>query len=231
MREAAGTVYGDIGTSVLYTIMEITRETIRLKHHGLSEQQLAALIREGGPLVTPDEAISSLSLVFWALIFLTIKYDVLIMRADNRGEGGTFALWGLLKSCTAKVFGITLLGYLVVTAAGLLAADGIITPPISMLGAYEPLGESVGGSGDSAESVSALQTAMARHEQGGWLVRLVHDADLVPLDCRQGIALGTAPSRTVSGVRSAVRDRVSGEFSRAGSVCDPGRCRVGHHGG
>ncbi len=141
MREAAGTVYGDIGTSVLYTIMEITRETIRLKHHGQSEEQLAAPISKGGPLVTPDEAISSLSLVFWALIFLTIKYDVLIMRADNRGEGGTFALWALLKSCTAKVFGITLLGYLVVAAAGLLAADGIITPPISMLGAYEPLGE------------------------------------------------------------------------------------------
>ena len=142
MREAAGTVYGDIGTSVLYTTMEITRETILLKHRDLPEQELAALIREGGSLVTPNEAISGLSLVFWALIFLSIKYDVLIMRADNRGEGGTFALWALLKSCTAKVFGITLLGYLVVTAAGLLAADGIITPPISMLGAYEPLGES-----------------------------------------------------------------------------------------
>ena len=63
------------------------------------------------------------------------------MRADNRGEGGTFALWGLLKGASAKIFGITLVGYLVVAAAGLLAADGVITPPISMLGAYEPLGE------------------------------------------------------------------------------------------
>ncbi|MCA1684758.1 MAG: KUP/HAK/KT family potassium transporter [Planctomycetia bacterium] len=73
--------------------------------------------------------------------FLTVKYDVFVMRADNRGEGGTFALWGLLKGYTGKIVGITALGYLVVAAAGLLAADGVITPPISMLGAYEPLGE------------------------------------------------------------------------------------------
>ncbi len=75
------------------------------------------------------------------MIFLTVKYDLLIMRADNRGEGGTFALWGLLKAHAGKVAGLGLVGYLVVAAAGLLAADGIITPPISMLGAYEPLGE------------------------------------------------------------------------------------------
>ncbi|WP_254053946.1 KUP/HAK/KT family potassium transporter [Singulisphaera sp. GP187] len=140
MREAMGTVYGDIGTSVLYTLMEITRETISLKHnvHG---EHLTALLEPGGALVSRGEALGGFSLVFWALIFLTVKYDLIMMRADNRGEGGTFALWALLKGATAKVFGITLLGYLVVAAAGLLAADGVITPPISMLGAYEPLGE------------------------------------------------------------------------------------------
>src|SRR3954462_9689898 len=81
MREATGTVYGDIGTSVLYTVMEITRETIRLKHHFRGEEQVTALLRDGGPLVTASEALGGLSLVFWALIFLTIKYDLLIMRA------------------------------------------------------------------------------------------------------------------------------------------------------
>jgi KUP system potassium uptake protein len=141
MREATGTVYGDIGTSVLYTVMEITRETIRLKHHVEDEEQFKTLIEKGGDLLTAREALGGLSLVFWALIFLTVKYDVFVMRADNRGEGGTFALWGLLRGYTGKVVGITLLGYLVVAAAGLLAADGVITPPISMLGAYEPLGE------------------------------------------------------------------------------------------
>ena len=59
MREAAGTVYGDIGTSVLYTTMEITRETIRLKHHDRSEEQLAAMIARAASCVTASEAISA----------------------------------------------------------------------------------------------------------------------------------------------------------------------------
>src|SRR4051812_25988384 len=123
MREATGTVYGDIGTSVLYTVMEIVRESVRLKHHVENEEQFKLLIEKGGDLLTRREALGGLSLVFWALIFLTIKYDLLIMRADNRGEGGTFALWAILKGYSGKVFGITLIGYLVVAAAGLLAAD------------------------------------------------------------------------------------------------------------
>jgi KUP system potassium uptake protein len=142
MREAMGTVYGDIGTSVLYTFMEITRETVALKHQ-VKGEQLTETLAGGGDLVTPAEVLGGLSLVYWALIFLTLKYDLIIMRADNRGEGGTFALWGLLRGATAKILGITLIGYLVVAAAGLLAADGVITPPVSMLGAYEPLGEHV----------------------------------------------------------------------------------------
>lgn len=142
MREASGTVYGDIGTSVLYTVMEVTRESIRLKYHHLPVDQVNAMIANGGAnLISRNEALGSLSLILWALIFLTVKYDLLIMRADNRGEGGTFALWGLLRGHTGKVFGLGVLSFLVVSAAGLLAADGIITPAISMLGAYEPLGE------------------------------------------------------------------------------------------
>ena len=142
IREATGTVYGDIGTSVLYTVMEITREAIHLKNHHLPEDQMSALIQQGGAdLLGRNDLLGALSLIFWALIFLTVKYDLLVMRADDRGEGGTFALWSLLLGYTGKVAGVTLLGYLVVAAAGLLAADGIITPPISMLGAFEPLGE------------------------------------------------------------------------------------------
>lgn len=142
IREASGTVYGDIGTSVLYTVMELTRETIRLRHEHLAADQFNLLIANGGPgLVTRTDALGSLSLIFWALVFLTVKYDLFIMRADNRGEGGDFALWGLLRGHTGKIFGLGLLGFLVASAAGLLAADGIITPAMSMLGAYEPLGE------------------------------------------------------------------------------------------
>ena len=123
IREASGTVYGDIGTSVLYTVMELTRETIRLRHHHLGADEFKLLIAHGGPdLVTRNEALGSLSLIFWALVFLTVKYDLLIMRADNRGEGGDFALWGLLRGHTGKIFGLGLLGFLVASAAGLLSS-------------------------------------------------------------------------------------------------------------
>lgn len=142
MREAMGTVYGDIGTSVLYTVMEITRETIRLRNEHRPSIEVEEFIAQGGKdLVSVQDSLGCLSLVFWALVFLTVKYDLLIMRADNRGEGGTFALWGLLRGYTGKLFGGSLLAFLIVAAGGLLAADGIITPPVSMLGAYEPVGE------------------------------------------------------------------------------------------
>lgn len=127
MRQATGTVYGDIGTSVLYTIVEIVRQ---LQHHGdYSERAL----------------LGGLSLVFWALMFLTVKYDLLVTRADSKGdgtgEGGTFALWTLLRSLPGTAVGLGLIGVLVIVDTGLLAADGLITPVISMLGAFEPLGE------------------------------------------------------------------------------------------
>lgn len=141
IRQATGTVYGDIGTSVLYTVMEITRETILLKNHALGHDVAAAKVEAGGAdLLSSSELLGSLSLIFWALIFLTVKYDLIVMRADHRGEGGTFALLSLLKGYTGKVFAGGIISFLVVCAAGLLAADGIITPPVSMLGAFEPLG-------------------------------------------------------------------------------------------
>ncbi len=143
IRQATGTVYGDIGTSVLYTVMEITRETILLKHHHLGHERAAALVLVGGDLLTRSEILGGLSLVIWALIFLTVKYDLLIMRADHRGEGGTFALWSLLQGYTGKILAGSVVSFLVVCAAALLAADGIITPPISMLGAFEPLGQTL----------------------------------------------------------------------------------------
>jgi KUP system potassium uptake protein len=97
IRQATGTVYGDIGTSVLYTVMEITRETILLKNHAFGHDGAAAKVEAGGvDLLSSSELLGSLSLIFWALIFLTVKYDLIVMRADHRGEGGTFALLSLL---------------------------------------------------------------------------------------------------------------------------------------
>ncbi|MDB4978694.1 MAG: potassium transport protein Kup, partial [Candidatus Peribacteria bacterium] len=111
MREATGTVYGDIGTSVLYTVMEITRETIRLKYDVKGgEEGLTDFLKNGGNFLAVHETLGGFSLILWALIFLTVKYDLLVMRADNKGEGGTFALWGLLKGYTGKVAGICFIG-------------------------------------------------------------------------------------------------------------------------
>jgi KUP system potassium uptake protein len=95
------------------------------------------LVQTGGKdLLSRNDLLGSLSLVVWSLIFLTVKYDLIVMRADHRGEGGTFALLSLLKAHRGKIFASSAVSLLVVCAAALLAADGIITPPISMLGAF-----------------------------------------------------------------------------------------------
>lgn len=116
---ALGVVYGDIGTSPLYTINEIF-----FGHANLVRSSLNIL---GG-----------ISLVLWSLtIIISFKYIIFVLRADNDGEGGVFALYGLLakKKFAARILIITLL----IFAAGLLYGDGIITPAISVISAVEGL--------------------------------------------------------------------------------------------
>ncbi|HSW47465.1 MAG TPA: KUP/HAK/KT family potassium transporter [Candidatus Saccharimonadales bacterium] len=116
---ALGVVFGDIGTSPLYAINQM--------FFGHSHNA-----------PTVDSIFGGISLVFWALtILISIKYIIFVMRADNDGEGGVFALYGLLDkvSSRAKI----ILGALLIIAAGLLFGDGIITPAISVLSAVEGL--------------------------------------------------------------------------------------------
>jgi KUP system potassium uptake protein len=118
---ALGVVFGDIGTSPLYALKEIFNG-----HHPIP--------------VTPDNILGVLSMVFWSLMVLvTIKYVAIIMRADNRGEGGSLALLALVSGRAknprvARV--VTLLG---VFAAALFFGDSMITPAISVLSAVEGL--------------------------------------------------------------------------------------------
>jgi KUP system potassium uptake protein len=118
---ALGVVYGDIGTSPLYALKESF----------------------SGPHsfpVTTENVLGILSLIFWALNFIvTFKYLSIVMRADNRGEGGILALLALSRPSGSMTTAGRLLVAVGLFGAALLYGDGIITPAISVLGAVEGL--------------------------------------------------------------------------------------------
>jgi len=120
---ALGVVYGDIGTSPLYAIGEAFHGP-----HGIP--------------VTPGNVLGVLSLIFWTLILVvTIKYHVVLIRADNRGEGGILALMALVQG-NRLARGLAphrILIVLAIFGTALMYGDGIITPAISVLGAVEGL--------------------------------------------------------------------------------------------
>src|SRR5213595_3930618 len=120
---ALGIVYGDIGTSPLYALKE------------------AAKAAAPGAVPGPDAVLGVVSLIFWALILIiSIKYALLILRADNRGEGGIVAMLALLSARNARP-GTWRAQLLIVglVGAALLYGDGAITPAISVLSAIEGL--------------------------------------------------------------------------------------------
>src|SRR3954463_7047243 len=111
---ALGIIYGDIGTSPLYVFNAII----------------------GNRMVTEELIIGTLSCIIWTLTLqTTIKYVVLILRADNRGEGGTFALYALVRRRKKWLVIPAMIG------GAALLADGIITPPVSITSAIEGLQE------------------------------------------------------------------------------------------
>lgn len=115
---ALGVVYGDIGTSPLYAINEIYQHIKNNLTHG--------------------DILGFTSLVVWALtIIVSFKYVIFVLRADNDGEGGVFALYGILKSLNTKSQAV--IASLLILAAGLLFGDGMITPAISVISAVEGL--------------------------------------------------------------------------------------------
>ncbi|MCE2897431.1 MAG: potassium transporter Kup [Betaproteobacteria bacterium] len=119
---AVGVVFGDIGTSPLYTMKEAFGPA-----HGLA--------------LTHDNVLGVLSLVFWSLMsFVTLKYVALVMRADNRGEGGIMALMSLVVDTAARGSrGRWWLMSLGMFGAALFYGDSMITPAISVLSAVEGL--------------------------------------------------------------------------------------------
>src|SRR5689334_4565390 len=119
---ALGVVFGDIGTSPLYTVKECFSEFTGLKP-------------------VHDDVLGILSLITWALIVIvTLKYVLVVMRADNRGEGGVLALMALV-SRRSEISPRRRTTYLTLGMAGaaLFYGDCLITPAVSVLGAVEGL--------------------------------------------------------------------------------------------
>ena len=119
---AIGVVYGDIGTSPLYTVKEV-------------------FLPATGVALTPENLIGAVSTIFWALMLIvTLKYVILILRADNRGEGGALALTALaahaVKDRPKLRQALLLMGLF---GATLFYGDSVITPAISVIGAVEGL--------------------------------------------------------------------------------------------
>jgi KUP system potassium uptake protein len=116
-----GVVFGDIGTSPLYTL------------------NVAAKAASPSGVVTPEAVLGVVSLIFWSLIIvISIKYAILIMRADNHGEGGILALLALVSPSRARESRLRAAMVIVgLVGATLLYGDGAITPAISVLSAIE----------------------------------------------------------------------------------------------
>lgn len=130
---ALGIIYGDIGTSPLYVFNAII----------------------GNRVVSEELILGTLSCIIWTLTLLTtIKYVILILRADNRGEGGTFALYALVRRRKKWLVMPAMLG------GAALMADGIITPPISVTSAVEGLQEIPGLRGMETEIIVIIVIAI-----------------------------------------------------------------------
>ena len=141
---AIGVVFGDIGTSPLYTLKEMFSG-----HYGLQANH--------------DTVLGVLSLAFWALmVVVTLKYVTIIMRADNEGEGGVMALMALaqrtLKNGSRSAYVVGILG---IFGASLFFGDGVITPAITVLGAVEGLEVAAPGLGRFVVPITLVVLAAA----------------------------------------------------------------------
>jgi KUP system potassium uptake protein len=140
---AIGIVYGDIGTSPLYTVKEIFAPA-----HGVALERA--------------NIVGAISCIFWALMLVvTLKYVLLVLRADNRGEGGALALTALATHAVAErprlKAALLLLG---VFAATFFYGDSVITPAVSVLGAMEGLKIAMPALGDVVVPITLVILAL-----------------------------------------------------------------------
>ena len=135
---ALGVVFGDVGTSPLYAMSETVSSHL-MATQGITEKVTMQL----GQYYGRDEVLGWTSLFFWAIaIVVTLKYVVLILRADNEGEGGMFSILALIKAKASALFSTRAMMVIVAMAvigSGLILGDGVITPSLSIISAWEGL--------------------------------------------------------------------------------------------
>ena len=137
---AIGVVFGDIGTSPIYAMRE-------------------ALAHSRADVSPELSVLGVISLITWALILVvSVKYVAFLMRADNKGEGGTLALMALAQRALSKPSGVVL--FLGMVGAALFYGDGVITPAISVLGAVEGLRDAPGVSPELGALVLPISAAI-----------------------------------------------------------------------
>ena len=200
---SVGVVYGDIGTSPLY---------------GLREAVIAA---SDNHAVTRATVLGVLSLILWALLItVTAKYVLILLRADNNGEGGTLSLTALASRAlgrrTTLVFIIGIIG------ASMFLGDSVITPAISVLSAVEGLKLA---SPAFAEYVAPLavviliglvRRAKPRHRQGGLVLRAGHGGVVHFAGDRRRAAHQRRPQRALPrSIRCTASNSSSGTASSA----------------
>src|SRR6195952_1126072 len=137
---ALGVVFGDIGTSPLYSL------------------QTVFSIDDGAVQATPDDVFGVISLMFWAItIVVSIKYVTILMRADNGGEGGVMALAALAQRLYSKSAGKAgMLLIIGIVGVSLFYGDSLITPAISVLSAVEGLRVAVPALGHLIVPIAAV---------------------------------------------------------------------------
>jgi len=135
-----GVVYGDIGTSPLYALRS-TVEVVNSAHHTADASEILGIV----------------SLIFWSLILtVTVKYVLLVMRADHNSEGGIIALMSLAQRVSVGARAKATLGFIGIAGACLFCGDGMITPAVSVLSAVEGVEVSFPSAGELVIPISIV---------------------------------------------------------------------------
>ena len=187
---SVGVVYGDIGTSPLYALREAVVAAAGPNHDELTRISVLGVV----------------SLILWALIIVvTLKYVLLLLRADNNGEGGTLTLMALALRAVGRVGrAATTVALLGIISAALFYGDAVITPALSVLSAIEGIDAAAPAFHEFVVPLTVVVLLLLfafqseRHGESGGAVRADHD-DLVRRYCASRFVVDRTRPRNAYG--------------------------------